>query len=272
MTVFSRFVLSGIHPEGGLSRLKKAGITVYGVEKPGKDRLYFSVRRKDAKKAVAIFADSCYNITKRESVGLARVLEFCQNRVGMFLGGVLFLAVMALSRPMVLRIEVYGNGAFYAGEVLEILEECGIAPFLPYSGADAEAEAKILSLPTVSFCSVEKEGYLVRVEVERSEMTPERAEREPLYAECEGVVESVLVLRGRAAVAVGDSVEAGDVLVYAETEAGESVVPVAKVSVRRTVCGTLPEVILWTNGDYRIEAIEGEQYTVSYLVIHTIHF
>lgn len=271
MTIFVRYLVQGIRPEGALARLKQEKIPVFRVEKRDKDRLYFAVLQKDAQKAFAIFEDSCYNIQKCAPFGFARVLDTAKRRIGLLVGCLMFFVLVQVSSPLVLRIDVVGTGSRYAQEVIEILAANGIAPFHAYASDTAAINAEILALPSVTFSSVKKTGYVVQVEVELEKDPPVRAEKTPLLALCDGVVESVLVLRGTAAVQVGDTVKAGDVLILPQGAEGE-VVPVAKVSIRETLVGTLPELILATDGDFIIEKIEGELYTVSRSVIHSIHF
>ena len=122
----------------------------------------------------------------------------------MFAGAVLYC------QSRVLRIEVVGSGACYTSEVLALLAEDGTGFFSPAPEGGA-LTARILSLPRVSFCSLRHEGGVLTVQVELSDDALPLSS-EPLYAPADGVVYALTVVAGRALVAVGDSVRAGDVV------------------------------------------------------------
>ena len=66
----------------------------------------------------------------------------------------------------------------------------------------------IMRLPGVSFCSVQREGVAVVVDVECSSSPGVRPVYSPLLSPVAGRVEGVCVLSGTASVAVGDDARA----------------------------------------------------------------
>ncbi len=219
-----RMEISGIAPLRALEKLSAAGIRARDVRKEGVARLNFCVKSKETEKIFAIFARSCYTVTRKESVGLTRLAAFLRRRPGIPAGGLAAVALAASSNLFVLRICVTGSAARYAERAEEILAEAGLSPFSLYSeGAAEAAEAALLTLPGVVFASVGKEGCVLTVTLEESAEAPAPAQKASLAAPRSGVIEELTVLRGTPLVAEGDSVAAGQTLVggYFLTEAGE---------------------------------------------------
>ena len=219
-----RLEISGVAPLRALERLAGAGIRVRDVRKISASRLNFCVKSKETKKIFAIFARSCYTVTRKESVGLTRVAAFLRRRPGIVAGALLALALAASGDLFVLRVCVSGSAARYAARAEAILAEAGLRPFALYSEEAAEAaEAALLGLPGVVFASVGKEGCVLTVTLEESAELPAPAPGSSLVAPRAGVVEELTALRGTPLVEEGARVAAGQTLVggFFETESGE---------------------------------------------------
>ncbi len=208
-----QLTIEGIAPEGALLRFQRENIPVAHVEKPDKRTLRLCIERKNREKAFTILRDSCYNITAERSFGVRRLASALARRAGFFLGAAAFVLLCALSDLFVLRIDVDGTGAYYRDRVLSVLRENGVRVGCVYRGSrTAEITAQILSFEGVVFCSVEKAGSVLTVEVQTSSGVPPAAAG-GLYAAQAGVVQSLTVLRGEAQVQEGDEVKKGQLLV-----------------------------------------------------------
>ena len=133
-------------PERALSKLQREGICVYHAKKLKKNQILLSVKKKDTEKVFAICPNVCYNMSeedvsaaqsgpaaeipkehsnaskKREPIsaytpytskkagaeGLLAVLDWCKRRIGVFLGGALFVAATLAANNFVFKIEVTG--------------------------------------------------------------------------------------------------------------------------------------------------------------------
>lgn len=270
MTFFVRLSIQSLSPEVALSKLKREGISLYHVEKTEKNRLYFSIKSKDERKAFAILGNSCYNMKKERSEGWSLLFERARKRVGCLLGALLLFAAMFFLQPMVFFIDVKGERA-YRDYAMTLLEENGVRLFSPYTGDNVYLSAKLLQLPAVTFASVRKEGFCLVVEI-RSRLQEATVRKEPLFASCDGTVESIVVLAGTASVKVGDEVKKGDVLVLPTTTDGRERVPCAKVSLLCRAKGSREELLLLTEGDYLSLEETEEGYEATFRRIHTITF
>ncbi len=214
-----RLKIEGLYPEGVILKLKKAQIPLFNVEKRDKKTLSLCVERKFYKKVFTILQSSCYNIIGVEYFGVARALAWCKKKLGIFIGIAVFSLLCAFSDFFILRIEVVGTGSYYQREVIALLNENGVKIGGAYrEEKSAEITAKILALENVSFCSVKKKGSVLKVEVQTSASSSLGA-RGALVAEAQGTVQSLIIVRGAARVAVGDEVQKGQELVgYAQSE------------------------------------------------------
>ncbi len=221
MALFRRLEITGLLPERALLRLKKAGISAYKVKKIQKNRLLLRVNEKDIEKVFAIFPNLCYNnnaydpYTVRDlgAVGLGKYLQFARERVGFLLGGLLFAVLSLATQPLTLGVEVVGSDA-YAREAKAILAQHGVKAFSFYeSGEEDLICAKLLSLPAVEFCSVQKIGRRVRVEMRLSDSLPLQTRKGDMTADYAGKLLSLTALKGTPLKSVGDEVRAGEPLV-----------------------------------------------------------
>ncbi len=219
-----RLQICGVSPLHALEQLARAGIRVRDVRKVSATRLNFCVKCKETEKIFAIFARSCYTVTRIENIGLTRAAAFLRRRPALIAGALLAIAIAAAGDAFVLRVRVGGSASRYAARAEAILAEEGLQPFALYSQAAAErAEAALLGLPGVAFASVGKEGCVLTVTLEEGASLPPPAAGADLVAPRAGVVESLTVLRGTPLAAEGEEVAAGQTLAggFFLTEAGE---------------------------------------------------
>ncbi len=207
--------------EGALRKLKKAQIPVYNCKKDGA-LFIFAVKDKDTPKVFAIFDKACYNVTIIKKSRNRRLLSFLSVRAGLVAGAAAFVAACLIANSFVLKIEVSGSGSYLEPEVRKIVYDEGAREFKAFSSFNASvATGRILALPQVTFCNIEKRGSVLIVDVQVDEEHYGAASNKPLISDCDGVVKNVVAVCGTAAVNAGDSVKKGDVLIYARTLAGE---------------------------------------------------
>lgn len=201
--------IEGIGAARAVEKLVQGGVPVLGA-KLQKKGVLIQVDAKHCKKVFAILRGSCYNVKKVSFSGWRKLLERMRRYAGLLVGTAVFAGAVLFCQSRVLRVEVVGSGACYTSEVLALLAEDGTGFFSPPPEGGA-LTARILALPRVSFCSLHHEGGVLTVQVELSDDALPLS-TEPLYAPADGVVYALTVVAGRALVAVGDSVRAGDVV------------------------------------------------------------
>ena len=96
--LYRRVEIQGLMPERALLKLRRAGVEVFSLTKPEKNRVVFSVKKKDIEKFFAIYTKVCYNrngnspysVRDVGGIGVEKHLDFLKKRVGLLLGGLLF--------------------------------------------------------------------------------------------------------------------------------------------------------------------------------------
>lgn len=221
------FAVEGLNRERLLNTLQKKGITLYDVKARGSKKTEFAVDSQDLKKFFAITKDLCYNIKQVKKRGVLAPFAALFSRVGVIVGAVLFTLAVVAADFYVLSVDYSGSGAVYKDYAGEVLEECGVVPFAFADDKKLQTASSVLlkSSEVFSFVSVEKRGTHVKVHLV---LSPEAAgivdtNRKELVSPVDGVVESIMVLRGTALVAAGDSVRRGDVLVGGYNEIKDTV-------------------------------------------------
>ena len=211
--------------ENALKKLKKEKIAAYDCKKEGV-RFIFSVKDKDIQKVFAIFEKPCYNIKVEKYSFKNRILNVLKLRAGMVLGAAVFIAACFISNSFILRIEVNGNGGYLAPEVIEIVTSEGADKFGRFSSFNKiSATGRILALPQVTFCNIEKCGSVLKVDVRVSGEDGEQTVSEPLYSDVNGTVKRLVAVCGTPAVSAGDEVRAGDALIFPFVQTEEKTAP-----------------------------------------------
>ena len=206
--------------ETALKRLQKANIGVYNCKKDGA-KFIFSIKDKDVKKVFAIFSKPCYNISVQSS-RRKTLLSRAVARIGLIVGAFIFICIAAIANSFIFKIEVSGSGSYLYADVKSIIYDMGFSEFKAYKKLDtAAAEGKILALPSVTFCNIEKHGSTLKIDVQVDEELNSTASRKPLKAERGGVVKNIVAICGTAAVSVNSTVKAGDTLIYPYTLIGD---------------------------------------------------
>lgn len=220
-----------------LKKLKKSETAVFSFKKSGAQCL-FSVNGKDLKKVFAIFGNPCYNVKVIKGGLRQRLKSALILRAGLVAGAVFFAAAAVFANSFVLKIEVGGSGSYLEPEVRRIIYAGGAGEFKRYSLLNvSEATGKILALPQVTFCNIEKRGSVLKIDVRTDEEHYGTVNARPLVSDCDGVVKNVVAVCGTAAVQVGASVSKGEVLIDARNAEGGECLAVGYAEIERTGVG-----------------------------------
>ena len=211
--------------EVALKKLAKANIPVYRLKKQG-NTLTFGVSHEYLEKVFAIFKHSCYNVRVVKQSSAFRFARFIKRRFGFVVGAVMFCTLAVLSGSVIIRVKVTGNGSYLSREITSIAQSCGVKPFTFCRNMDVPSiQAKVMALPNVSFCSVQRSGAYLVIDVHTETEQTVETKSSPLKATLSGEVYRIVAICGTAERAEGESVSVGDVLIgaYYLTAEGERV-------------------------------------------------
>ncbi len=228
-----RIRIEGVMPERALLRLRRAEIKLFSVKKREKTAIEAIAWQKDLVKIFAIYPKVCYTIHTGSAysvrvlgeVGVLKYFVWAKRRVGFLLGALCFAIGSLYTDTLVLGVELVGSNV-YVRESLAVLEEHGIRVGLPYrKGKEDSVCSKLLSLRGVEFCSVQKSGLYVRVELRVSDEFPVPVRAGAYTVQHSGQILGMTVLSGTPLKTTGDTVQAGETLVgdYFVTPSGEQV-------------------------------------------------
>ncbi|MBE7088976.1 MAG: hypothetical protein E7370_05655 [Clostridiales bacterium] len=198
-----------------VKKLNKAKIPLFHLHKSNSCVL-FSTQHKYCKKVFAIFSHPCYNVNVEVYDFKQKAINFAINRIGVFIGALIFLACVFLSNLLVLKIEVKGSGSYLKNEIHGIVSACGVRQFAPFSEDKKPAiTAQILSLPQVTYCFVQKRGSVLIIEVATTNSSAPKTQLGGLYSDVNGSLQKIVALCGTACFTEGDKVNKGDLLIGA---------------------------------------------------------
>ena len=208
-----------------IKKLSKGQIDAFDITKKGA-YTYFFVAHNYVEKVFAIFSHPCYNISVIKLSPFRALAARLRRRAGVLSGCLIFVAAVILSQMCVFKIEVTGSGYYLAPQVEAILSSCGVKVGSLFTGNDfSKVRSKVMSLPSVTFCSFEKRGFVLVADVECNPEDDRSANYSPLVADCSGVIQKIIAVCGTPLFSVGDDVVRGDELIgaYYTSEQGERI-------------------------------------------------
>lgn len=228
LTTYERVEICGLMPERALLRLRRAGISLYDVQKTQKDALRLCVKPKDRAKIAAIYSSAWHNgntatytIRYLGKKGLGKYVDWAVKRIGFTIGACLFSIATLAVDSWVFGID-FTASSVYQRETCAALEEYGIKPFSRYKKGNEDLIcSKLLTLDGVEFCSVKKSGFRVVVDMRVSNASSPIYQTGDMQAKHEGTLLSLTALKGSPQKQVGDSVRFGETLVGAWIEVEE---------------------------------------------------
>ncbi len=219
-----------------LNKLNREQIPVFSCKKQGA-KLYFSVKNEYCKKVFAIFERPCYNIIVIKQLGVKAALQKVFFRMGAWVGCLVFLAVVLFANHLVLKISVQGSGSYLQPQIRRIVRELGVREGAPFpQSAQKQAIAQVMALPNVTFCSVQKRGSILYINVQTVGEDTNPAPVKGLFADRVGTVIAVQAQSGTPLVAVGQQVQPNTPLIGAYLAVNEQNIPTLAVGFCTLAC------------------------------------
>lgn len=160
----------------------------------------------------------------RQRQGLPFLLAFLRRRPLLPLAAALLVAALCLVSSLIFRVEVSSVEPLPRADrqrILAVAEEQGLRPGRFIQQVDLEhCQRQIeLDFPELFFVEISRRGVDVEIRVaKRIDISPAQQKKAPgdIIALRDGVIQDILVRKGTAAVAVGDTVVKGQVLIYGQ--------------------------------------------------------
>jgi len=177
------------------------------------------IRQKDLDYFVTQAEENCLCFSISGQGGIPVILGFCRQRPGLVIGGMFLLFWCLYSQNLIWRIVIDGCDTMEKREVEAILTEagCGVGDFVPSIDFDALHAALKAQNPDIAWISVYMNGTTAEVQLRETKRPAELSHPENTYANVTaaeaGEIVSVRVYEGQAAVAAGDVVVPGELLI-----------------------------------------------------------
>lgn len=220
---YVRFCAEGGFPADFLSEATAHGIRLSDTERKG-ERFYAYCPAKQYRLLRPIAKRACMRLRVVRKSGLYFRLFPYRRRAGLPVGLAMAAALLVLLTRFVWIVQPEGNVRLSDKRILETVAALGVYPGCRIDKVDMEnLRMQALSgLPELVYLSVNPHGCVARVAVKEREGQPTiqdfSAPASNLVATREGRILSLRVYSGQAAVAVGDGVAAGTLLVSGAVE------------------------------------------------------
>ena len=153
--------------------------------------------------------------------GIPKLFSHLRARAGLVVGSVLAMALILLSSLFVWDVQVSGNETLTEGDVIEELRACGfgVGSYLPSLRVREIENRVLMASEHIGWLSINTEGTVARVQViehvRGAAEGEDASSKKPanLVAAMDGQIEYLELYRGNPAVAVGQAVRKGELLV-----------------------------------------------------------
>ena len=156
-------------------------------------------------------------------VGLPFIKFRLRRRWGLVVGLVIFIAALYLATSFVWYIRVSGTERLEKEEVLALVEQLGVRPGIWKKKLNLSELAEELPRrhSAIAWAGLRLRGILLEIEIVEHLSGPVVDDRPAdLIASKDGLIERMVVIEGKAAVKVGDTVSKGDLLIEGVVQLG----------------------------------------------------
>lgn len=216
-------VIKGLFPERFINLCTKNKINLWNIKRKTKNEITAQITVKDFKKLHKITKRCGCKVHIAEKHGLRFRIYRYRKRKALAIGLVVFFVILWSLTKFVWIIDITGNDKISDTLILEYAKKCGLKTGVPTSYVDSKKVQTFLmtNMEELSFVSVNKNGTAVYIDVREREQRREHFDKysfSNIIADQSGVIESVLVQSGTAAVKKGDIVYKGQLLVSGATD------------------------------------------------------
>lgn len=216
-------IIKGLFPERFINLCTKNKINLWNIKRKTKNEITAQITVKDFKKLHKITKRCGCKVHIAEKHGLRFRIYRYRKRKALAIGLVVFFVILWSLTKFVWIIDITGNDKISDTLILEYAKKCGLKTGVPTSYVDSKKVQTFLmtNMEELSFVSVNKNGTAVYIDVREREQRREHFDKysfSNIIADQSGVIESVLVQSGTAAVKKGDIVYKGQLLVSGATD------------------------------------------------------
>ena len=218
-----RLTVTGDFPERFLNLCAQEGVHFWNVDQPESQLLYLTVDWTQRKDLDDLAERTGCVITQGERRGAPPFLLRFRKRYAFLAGLALAILTVCFLSRFVLVVEVEGNERIPTRTILAALQRQGLRPgvYGPSVPVRDVTNQLLLELEDLAWCSVNLHGIRAQVIVRETTEPPKIVDetlRGDIVAKAPGLITKIEPWSGDPAVAVGDTVVPGDVLIRGSVE------------------------------------------------------
>lgn len=211
-------VIEGLFPERFINLCTKNKIPLWNIQRKTKTQISADIGIGDFKKTRKISRQSKCKIHIQKKYGLRFFIHRHRKRKALIAGFLIFFSVLWAMTRFVWIIDITGNTKISDEIILEFARRGGLKTGMPITAVDSKKIQNYImtNLEEISFVSVNRTGTTVQIDVREREERREHFDKytpSNIIADQSGVIESIVVQSGTAAVKKGDIVYKGQLLV-----------------------------------------------------------
>lgn len=204
-------------PERVVNLCAAHGIPFWDVTWLAEDTFRVTTTLSGARRLPAVTADIGAQVQMVEKSGVPELWRRVRHRYVLLAAALALPLLLAVSSLFILDFEVTGNDTVATETILQALERCGVAVGTRGIGLDQdELRNRVLPLlPDVVYLAVNVRGCTAHVQVVERTRPPHLyrdGDVQNIVARRDGLITRIEALDGTTCVAVGDTVQAGQVL------------------------------------------------------------
>lgn len=211
-------IINGLFPERFINLCTKNHINLWNIRRKNKNEILADVGINDFKRLRKFSKNSKCKVHIIKKYGLRFFIYRHRKRKALFAGFLIFFALLWGLTQFVWIIDITGNENIADNIIMEYAEKGGLKTGMLAATVDSKKIQNyiITHMENISFVSVNRTGTTVQIDVREREEKREHFDKTTpsnIVAAESGVIESVLVQSGTAAVKKGDIVYRGQLLV-----------------------------------------------------------
>lgn len=215
---YAELKVTGAEPAAFLNVCLERGLEFWNVQPLDEFSIRLTMTQRDAEMAGPAAEKCLCELETLRRGGGPRAAARLKRRKVLWVLPLAFLLLLTLSSFFVWRIEVQGNETVSETEILNALEDSGVAigGYWPSFNSELIRSRVLAEIPELKWLSVSTFGSRTYVEVREKTEAPDifdESERAKIVALRGGLIQEISVLRGAGAVEKGDIASAGETLI-----------------------------------------------------------
>ena len=215
---YIHILIEGLFPERFINLSTKNKIGLWNIRRKTNHSVTANIGINDFKKIRPFAKNSKCKIHILKKHGLQFFIYRHKKRKALIIGFAVFFIFLWFLTKFVWIIDITGNDKIPDKVILEYAKKAGLQTGMPIVKVDSSSIQNYImtNMDEVSFVSVNKNGTIVSIDIREREEKREHFDKNTpsnIIASQSGVIESILVQSGTAAVKKGDVVYKGQLLV-----------------------------------------------------------